>query len=62
MKTIYAVVCEKIATKEFMGICGLFKDIKKAQEALLFWEEHKTYDVCYGINNITTDLLEDTNG
>ena len=59
MKTIYAVICEKTAKKEFVGICGLFKDLKKAQEALRFWEDHKTYDVCYGINNITTDLMED---
>ena len=59
MKTIYAVVCEKQTTKTFMGICGLFKDLKKAQEAMDFWEQHKTYDVVYGINNITTDLLED---
>lgn len=59
MKTIYAVVCEKVATKEFLGVVGLFRDLKKAQEAMDFWEQHKTYDVVYGMNNITTDLLED---
>ncbi len=59
MKTIYAVVCQKVATKEFLGIVGLFRDLKKAQEAMDFWEQHKTYDVVYGMNNITTDLLED---
>lgn len=59
MKTIYAVVCEKIATREFLGVVGLFRDPKKAQEAMDFWEQHKTYDVVYGLNNITTDLLED---
>ncbi len=56
MKTIYAVVCQKVATKEFLGIVGLFCDLKKAHEAMDFWEQHKTYDVVYGINNITTDL------
>lgn len=56
MKTIYAVVCQKEATKEFLGIVGLFRELKKAQEAMDFWEQHKTYDVVYGINNITTDL------
>lgn len=59
MKTIYAVVCEKVKTREFLGIVGLFRDLKKAQEAMDFWEQHKTYDVVYGMNNITTDLLED---
>lgn len=59
MKTIYAVVCQKVATKEFLGVVGLFRDLKKAQEAMDFWEQHKTYDVVYGMNNITTDLLED---
>ena len=59
MKTIYAVVCEKTTTREFVGLCGLFKEIEHAQRAMDFWEQHKTYDVCYGIHNITTDLLED---
>ena len=59
MKTIYAVVCQKEATKEFLGIVGLFCDLKKAQEAMDFWEKSKSYDIVYGIHNITTDLLED---
>ena len=62
MKTIYAVVCQKQAKNEFLGIVGLFRNLKKAQEAMDFWEQHKTYDVVYGINNITTDLLEDKDG
>ena len=62
MKTLYAVVCQKEATKEFLGIVGLFRNLKKAQEAMDFWEKSKSYDVVYGINNITTDLLEDENG
>ena len=67
MKTIYAVVCQKQnlrnhQTGEFLGIVGLFRELKKAKEAMDFWEQHKTYDVVYGINNITTDLLEDEDG
>ena len=59
MKTIYGVICKKEITGEFLGIVGLFRDLKKAQEAMDFWEKSKSYDVTYEIHNITTDLLED---
>ena len=64
MKTIYAVVCETEKTqkkqeREFISLCGLFKDLKKAQEAMLFWEEGKVPGVTYNIHNIVTDLVED---
>ena len=68
MKTIYAVVCQAQTTTkgqkkgDFLGIVGLFRELERAKAAMDFWEQHKSYDVVYGINDITTDLLEDKDG
>lgn len=61
MKTIYAVVCETEKTQkktkpEFISLCGLFKNLKTAQEAMDFWEKSKVPGVTYNIHNIVTDL------
>ena len=54
MKTLYAVNCENKKTREYLGICGLFKDKDTAKIACDFWNEGSPGN--YYITEITTDF------
>ena len=62
MKTLYSVKYENKKTREYLGICGLFKDKDTAKVACDFWNEGTVPPYNYYIAEITTDLLEDKDG
>lgn len=57
MNTIYAVMCEqRNSDMTHVSLCGLFRDKKKAEDAMIFWNAHAMPRCVYSINYITTDL------
>lgn len=59
MGTLYAVKCEITKTREYLGICGLFKDKDTAKAVCDFWNDGCLPSYDYYISEITTDLIGD---